>query len=289
LRARGQARILRDVDQNLNWSFKDRVSQLLAVTGTAYGTDVDEALVKLREFKHFEASISAKDLELSAGDVVAEIGSGYGFWATATSPLVRKVMCLDISPDLLDLCRREVVSRSNIECHLISPGDLSVLRSSGVNKMYSAGVFIHFNIYDVVVYLQQIFEILPHGGRLMFNIANADCDTLFSFDQWQLAVSWYRENKTRLFQLMYFNSPATVTKIAETIGFELKRVRDPRGQYVWFLFEKPDQPRRATFVSKSRMRLANVLSRLESRLRSPSNALGSSAGPANQRTLRTSG
>jgi SAM-dependent methyltransferase len=252
LPTRGRARILRPVDENLNWSFKDKVAQLLAVTGTEYGTDVDQALVKLREFKNYEASVSAKDLELVAGDVVAEIGSGYGFWATATSPLVRKVLCLDISPDLLDLCRREVADNENIECHLISPGDLSVLRSLGVNKIYSAGVFIHFNLYDVVIYLQQIFEILPPGGRVMFNIANSDCDTLFKFDQWQLAVKWYGENKTRLF---------------ETIGFELKRVRDPLEQYVWFLFERPTRPQPATVAGKIRMHAANLLSRSESRLR----------------------
>lgn len=267
--SRGRARILRRVNENLNWSFKDKVAQLLAVTGTEYGTDVDQALVKLREFKNFEASVSAKDLELVAGDVVAEIGSGYGLWATATSPLVRKVLCLDISPDLLDLCRREVADNENIECHLIAPGDLSVLRSSGVTKIYAAGLFIHFNLYDVVIYLQQIFEILPPGGRVMFNIANADCATLFSFDQWQLAVKWYGENKTRLFQLMYFNSPGTVRRIAEAIGFELKRVRDPLEQYVWFLFERPSWPQPATLAGKIRMHAANLLSRSESRLKQP--------------------
>jgi cyclopropane fatty-acyl-phospholipid synthase-like methyltransferase len=237
------------------------------VGGTAFGTDVDEALVKLREFKNSEALISAEDLMLTADDVVAEIGSGYGFWATATSPLVRRVVCLDISPDLLELCRQEVAGRPNVECRLMAPGDLSTLESSGVTKVYAAGVFIHFNLYDIVIYLRQLFDVLPPGGRVMFNIANADCDTLFGFDQFGLALKWYGEDKTRLFTLMYFNSPATVTKIAQTIGFRLKRVRDAREQYVWFLFEKPPEPRQPNWATRNRIRLANLLSRLESRVR----------------------
>jgi cyclopropane fatty-acyl-phospholipid synthase-like methyltransferase len=254
------------MDPNLTWSFKDRLVQLKVVGGTAFGSDVDEALVKLREFKNFEASVSARDLDLGAGDVIAEIGSGYGFWATATAPLVRKVICLDISPDLMELCRLEVASRPNVDCHLIAPGDLSCLQSTGVNKVYSAGVFIHFNLYDIVVYLKQIFELLPPGGRLMFNIANADCDTLFDFDQWQLAVEWYRQNKTRLFELMYFNSPTTVTKIAGRIGFELERIRQRDAQYVWLQFSKPTGPR-PTPPGGARIALANLLRRLEARLR----------------------
>jgi cyclopropane fatty-acyl-phospholipid synthase-like methyltransferase len=248
LRGCRSARILVAVGPNLTWRFKDRISQLRAIAGTAFGTEVDEALVKVREFKNFEASISAQDLALGADDVVAEIGSGYGFWATATAPLVRRILCLDISPDFLDLCRQEVACRPNIECHLIAPGDLSCLRASGVNKVYSAGVFIHFNLYDVVIYLKQIFELLPPGGRVMFNIANADCDTLFEFDQWQLAVQWYWENKTRLFELMQFNSPPTVIKLAERLGFEVMGVREPSKQYVWLLFKKPAEPQPTTLV-----------------------------------------
>jgi hypothetical protein len=173
-----------DNDPNLNWSFKTPERQLQVVAGTAFGTEVDEALVKLREFKNFEASFSAKEMELGPEDVVAEIGSGYGYWATATSPLVRKVMCLDISPDLLDLCRQEVSGKENIECHQIAPGDLSVLASTGVNKIYSAGVFIHFNLYDVV--MRHPVQLRPVAAR--GEVVRRKQDAVVPADVLQLSV-----------------------------------------------------------------------------------------------------
>jgi cyclopropane fatty-acyl-phospholipid synthase-like methyltransferase len=255
-------------DPNLTWRATDPSEQLLVVAGTAFGTDLETALEGLREFKQFEASVAAVDLDLAAGDVVAEIGSGYGYWASATSSLVSRVICLDISPDLLELCRKEVAGRGNVECRLIEPGDLSTLRRSGVTKVYAAGVFIHFNLYDIIWYLRQIFEVLPPGGRVMFNIANSDCAGLFQFDQFQLALDWYRDSKLRLFSLMYFNSPVTVVQIAETIGFRLRRTRDPREQYVWFVFEKPAARKKGGAPGRAlRGRLADRIRRLEYRVR----------------------
>ncbi len=254
-------------DPNLNWRVSDPTEQLLVVAGTAFGTHQEGALVALREFKRFEAGVSAQDLSLGADDVVAEIGSGYGFWATATSPLVSRIICLDISPDLLELCRQETAS-ANVDCRLMEPGDLSTLQSAGVTKVYSAGVFIHFNLYDIISYLKQIFEILPPRGRVMFNIANSDCAGLFEFDQFKLATQWYAESKLRLFSLMYFNSPTTVVRIAETIGFRLLRTRDPRQQYVWFTFEKPAASRGGGSARPTiRSRVADLISRLEYRVR----------------------
>jgi cyclopropane fatty-acyl-phospholipid synthase-like methyltransferase len=226
-------------EPNFRWNFRDSRTQLLAIVGTAFGEDPATALPKVKEFKRAEAASAAKSLALGAGDIVAEIGSGYGFWAAFTAPRVKQVYCLDISPELLDLCATETRSLPNITPVLIEPSDLSPLRETSVNKVYSAGVFIHFNLFDIAIYLTQLYEILPRDGLVLFNIANSDSRSpLIENELFRFSLETYRADKAALFTNMYWNSPGTVQRLASQLGFEVAPQGTQLEPYEWFLLRK---------------------------------------------------
>jgi 16S rRNA (adenine1518-N6/adenine1519-N6)-dimethyltransferase len=63
---------------------------------------------------------------LSSTDTVVEIGCGVGRMTRRLSELAGTVIAADISSRMLELCRRAVADRDNVEC-LQLPGDGQLL------------------------------------------------------------------------------------------------------------------------------------------------------------------
>ena len=43
-----------------------------------------------------------------------------------------------------------------------------------MNKSYANAVFIHFNFFDSILYLRQLFSVLEPGGLFVFAISDSD-------------------------------------------------------------------------------------------------------------------
>ena len=114
-------------------------------------------------------------------------------------------------------------------------GDLPALKGQGITKILAEGVFIHFNLFDMYIYLTEIAHILPSSGRFIFQVINAEFDGLLGDPTWQEQVEIYRRDKTRIFGLMSWISPMTVQKMLKGVGFVVADILWPEEQYVHFV------------------------------------------------------
>jgi len=67
---------------------------------------------------------------------------------------------MDISKDFAAFCTNELGEFGNVSVHVMDYADFSMIRERPT-KIYAHGVFIHFNFYDMSVYLRNISP----GGR----------------------------------------------------------------------------------------------------------------------------
>jgi cyclopropane fatty-acyl-phospholipid synthase-like methyltransferase len=231
--------MMADTIWNTKWNHSDLRSEMLALAGRDPSVDPD-AVRKFREKKLRDAEWMVKHLELTGDDIVCEIGSGYGVVAKHLSNIVRKIYCVDVSYTYLKQCRKELEGVDNAECISMDVSDLSPLLGRDINKMFAEGVFIHFNVYDIVIYLEQIYKILPKGGLFRFEIMNADLPDIVSHRQFRDHMNGYRRKKETVFGCLFWNSARTVQSIAEQIGFTVKlplKLDNPTG-YVPFWVHK---------------------------------------------------
>jgi cyclopropane fatty-acyl-phospholipid synthase-like methyltransferase len=224
-------------DLNVGWEHDDEYSLLRAHGGWEFGKTLDEAWPKLQAKKLYDAQDTARLLELGPDDVVAEIGPGLGFEASYIAPKVKAVHLLDISKTFQNYCKR-YVTNSNVKFWLIQPGDLSVLKNVGCTKVFANGVFIHFNVFDIALYVAQIADALLAGGRLLFQYRSAEAKEWLSHEDWKVTLDEYRQDKGRIFGLMSWNAFGPIRDIVHQNGFLIKSIQNPALDYVTLVCEK---------------------------------------------------
>jgi hypothetical protein len=224
-------------DANLNWEHTNEGSLLAAHGGWEFGSTLEAALPQLRAKKESEARATMSLLKLGPDDVLAEIGPGFGFEANFIAPSVKHIHLFEISQSFQDLARKNV-KQPNVSMHLIQPSDLSALQGKDINKVYSGGVLIHFNVYDLAIYFEAISKILPRGGLFLFNYLNIESSRAFGSQEWAVTLESYRKDKIRLFGLMYWNSQETMRRLAHHSGFAVDQTVYPDQIYTYMLLRK---------------------------------------------------
>jgi cyclopropane fatty-acyl-phospholipid synthase-like methyltransferase len=222
---------------NLTWDHVNDWALLKAHGGWEYGNTLEEALPKLRAKKKIEANFTSTALELNPDDVFAEIGPGFGFEAAEIASQVSYIHLFDISRSFQDFCRKNV-SAPNVSFHLIEPGSLEALEGKQINKIYAGGVFIHFNTYDLFLYLTQISKALPLNGKLLFNYRNLAAPGALTHQDWDTSLGIYRNDKLSVFGLMYWNSPQTIEITCKAANLAIDRVIHPQHHYPMVLCSK---------------------------------------------------
>lgn len=139
---------------------KDLKHMLDAMIGPAYGNDPVAALDRIRSERQAVADFIGSFLHFDKSDIVVDLGSGTGFVARYVAPKVKHVHCMDISKDFAAFCTNELGEFGNVSVHVMDYADFSMIRERPT-KIYAHGVFIHFNFYDMSVYLRNISP----GGR----------------------------------------------------------------------------------------------------------------------------
>jgi cyclopropane fatty-acyl-phospholipid synthase-like methyltransferase len=208
--------------QDHSWDAKDLHTLLLANIGYEFGEQPEQQIDAIRRSRRLVGNIIAKAMELGPEDNVVDLGSGCGFIAHGTAPHVRKLHCVDISADFLARCREELSSYSNVEQHLIPFADLTCLASKSINKIYSHAVFIHFNIYDVWLYLKQCAAILQAGGLLLFDFADAEAIDPTA-REWADHVEMYLRQRSEIARCLNYHSMSAIDHLLELTGFERTR------------------------------------------------------------------
>jgi SAM-dependent methyltransferase len=88
---------------------------------------------------------------------------------------------VDISSNMIDLSRKNLLRDSRLRLFVNSGADLSMIASESVDFCYSNDVFIHIADVGVVVsYLEEVARILKQGGLFRFNVRELGVSRMFS-------------------------------------------------------------------------------------------------------------
>jgi ubiquinone/menaquinone biosynthesis C-methylase UbiE len=201
-----------------NWDFVDKRQLLYALIGYDFGMEPETRLDEIREYKRKESQFLVNALQLNSKDIVFDLGSGCGFIARVTAPLCQKLYCLDISREFLRFAKEELQDLSNVEFHRMEYGDLHYLADKQITKGYANAVFIHFNLFDIVLYLREVHRILKSGGIFLFGTNNSDSLDIQRDRYFRIVLQHYVRERTSP-TLMQWNSAHSVCSIASQIGF----------------------------------------------------------------------
>jgi 2-polyprenyl-3-methyl-5-hydroxy-6-metoxy-1,4-benzoquinol methylase len=117
-------------------------------------------------------------------------------------------------------------------------GDLQFLAGKGITKGYANAVFIHFNLFDVTLYLRQLFAILEPGGSFVFGMSDTDTLDIPTDRYFGAVLEKYQKNRGSPV-LMHWNSARAVCRAAETIGFQARNAYAAAGSAM-ILLHKPE-------------------------------------------------
>jgi cyclopropane fatty-acyl-phospholipid synthase-like methyltransferase len=218
------------------WSFETDRQMLRLLIGRRFGDAPEERVEEIREERRRHAAQVVARLRIGADDVVADLGSGCGFMAGPVAGAARHLHCLDVSEDFAAVCARETANLSNVTVHVIEPGRLDKLAGAGVTKAFSHAVFMHLNLFDVVLYLREFRRVLPEGGLLLVDINDLDRIDTAEDPPFNGHLDHYRRDRGVVFDLMQWHSAVSFVRVARQNGFELLDQRPARsGAYTELL------------------------------------------------------
>jgi len=221
------------------WEFGDRKKLLHALIGYDFGPDPESKLDEIRASKLHEARFLLQALAPQPADRILDLGSGCGFIARAFAPLCEQLFCVDISGEFLAFCKDELRHFGNVAFHQMEFAKLDFLAGARINKAYSNAVFIHFNLFDIVLYLRQVLAILEPGGRFVFSMSDTDCLDILADRYFAPMLDEYARHHNAA-TLMNWNSASAVCVAAAKIGFATKILWRGNGSAM-VLLEKPRQ------------------------------------------------
>jgi SAM-dependent methyltransferase len=201
-----------------HWETDDINNLLILLVGKHYGNNPLEQLKKIQQIKFHEAQNVVNALALSSDDTVIDLGSGCGFIAEHVSSRVKNLYCVDISRSFLDYAKKINSNHNNVDYYHIPFGDLSSVPP--VSAIYSMAVFIHFNLYDIYIYLKSCYDCLVHTGRMLFDVLNDDMLDINS-ERWQRHSDRYFQDRQHIFTNLHYNNSSVIQKIAIKIGFHI--------------------------------------------------------------------
>lgn len=104
--------------------------------------------------------------------VVLEIGPGGGRWSEILAERARRLVLVDVTPRVLELCLERLRNRSNVEYVLSTGSDLPGVADGSVDAVWSFDVFVHIAPVDQAAYLREIGRVLRPGGVALIHHAH---------------------------------------------------------------------------------------------------------------------
>jgi len=118
---------------------------------------------------------------LGEPEVILEIGAGGGRFTTVLLPRCRRLIATDTSPTMLEILRRRFGHDGKLEVQLLDGRGLGGTPDASVDAVFSYGVFVHLQHWDIFNYIRETARVLKPGGKAVIQHANT-----FSELGWQL-------------------------------------------------------------------------------------------------------
>lgn len=204
------------------WEHKNIHDMLVGLIGYDFGPNPENCLDEIRDSKKSMADSIVRKLKLSKKDTVLELGSGCGFLSYWIAQQVKQLHCCDISTSYLEFAKNECREIGNAQFYHINPLDLSCIDDNSVTAIYSLAVFIHLNLFDIYWYFNEFQRILKKGGRVWFDIANAEIINPVKDRYFNDMAGYYKADQGTISGLMQWNSPRAVMQMAKAFNFKFK-------------------------------------------------------------------
>lgn len=212
-----------------NWDSSDELNLLDLYIGRDYSVYGGNSLDLIKKQKIIEAESIRNYLDLTKDDIVMDLGPGFGYIAEGIAPHVKRLLCVDISKSFLDKSKQELYAHKNVTFHHIKYGNFKMFRAVKVNAIYAMAVMIHFNVYDIYIYLKELYDCLDSSGKILFDFLEIeefklDNDEKIKF--FRRHAEYYSQDRQRIVELVHYNHFDTIKQLAENIGYSVTKLRD---------------------------------------------------------------
>jgi ubiquinone/menaquinone biosynthesis C-methylase UbiE len=104
--------------------------------------------------------------------VLLEIGPGGGRFTEVLLPKCRQLIAIDTSKTMLDLLRRRFANEERIDYRESDGRGFAGVPDASVDAVFSYGVFVHLQHWDIFNYLVEINRVLRPGGKAIIQHSN---------------------------------------------------------------------------------------------------------------------
>ena len=103
---------------------------------------------------------------------VLEIGPGGGKYSVLAAPHCARLICADVSTQMLSRARKALSDRDNVEMLQLGGVDLAGLPDESLDLAFSIDVFVHLDLEDVYGYLREFHRVLRPGSPVVLHFAS---------------------------------------------------------------------------------------------------------------------
>jgi SAM-dependent methyltransferase len=163
---------------------------------------------------------------LGADVDVLELGCGGGKFSALLRARTRRLVCADISPDMLARARVHVGDGDDVEYHQLNGHDFTGVPDRSVDMIFSYDVLLHLQPQNIFSYLHDARRILrPHGIFMLHAINLASPGGSHHFEDQYLHDQW-RHGLNDLGRLgyIYFMSEDQLRALATLARFSVDRM-----------------------------------------------------------------
>jgi SAM-dependent methyltransferase len=118
---------------------------------------------------HFPFLAMFEQLDLSR---VIELACGHGRHSARFADRAGQITLVDINEPNIAACRARFAGRDNVSFLVCSGSDLMPLTSGGYTAVFCYDAMVHFELHDIIAYLEEIQRVLVPGGRALLHYSN---------------------------------------------------------------------------------------------------------------------
>ena len=153
-----------------------------------------------------------------------EIGCGVGRMTRMLARIFGHVTAVDVSNEMLELAKRNLVGIDNISLVLGDGSTLAPIPSDSIDFAFSFIVFQHIPSFDVISsYCNETFRVLRPGSLFRFQVQGSEAATEEPYSTWNGALVTLEQ----------------AHELASQCGFFLESHEGEGTQYFWLRFRKP--------------------------------------------------